>query len=62
MKINWRAKKFGMNLTWKTGDYHDHYFKKDVLLSADVLEKLIDMCLKFYELNPCHYCSSPRLS
>ena len=44
------------------GDYHDHYFKKDVLLLADVFEKLIDTCLKFYELDPCHYCSSPGLS
>ena len=32
------------------GDYHDYYFKKDVLLLADVFEKFIDMCLKFYKL------------
>ena len=44
------------------GDYHDHYLKKDVLLLADVFEKFIDTCLKFYGLDPCHYCSSPRLS
>ena len=44
------------------GDYHNHYLKKDVLLSADVLEKLIDTCLKFYRLDPCHYFSSPRLN
>ena len=35
------------------GDYHDHYFKKDVFLSADVFEKFIDRCLKFYKLDPC---------
>ena len=29
------------------GDYHDHYFKKDVLLLADVFEKFIDTSLKF---------------
>ena len=29
-------------------DYHDHYLKKDVLLSADVFEKSIAMWLKFY--------------
>ena len=45
-----------------SGDYHDHYLKKDVLLSADVFEKFIATCLKFYGLDPCHYFSSPGLS
>ena len=31
-------------------DYHNHYLKKDVLLSADVFKKFIAMCLKFYGL------------
>ena len=44
------------------GDYYDHYLKKDVLLLADVFEKFIVTCLKFYELDPCHYFSSPGLS
>ena len=44
------------------GDYHDHYLKKDVLLLADVFEKFIDTCLKFYKLDLCHYFSSPGLS
>ena len=44
------------------GDYHDHYLKKDVLLLADVFEKFIDTCLKYYELDPCHYFSAPGLS
>ena len=44
------------------GDYHDHYLQKDVLLLADVFEKFIDTCLKFYKLYPCHYFSSPELS
>ena len=36
--------------------------KKDLLLLADVFEKFIDTCLKFYGLDPCHYLSSPGLS
>ena len=44
------------------GDYHDHYLKKDVFLLANVFERFIDACLKFYELDPCHYFSSPGLS
>ena len=43
-------------------DYHDHYLKKDVLLLADFVEKFIKTCLKYYELYPCHYFSSPVLS
>ena len=43
-------------------DYHDHYLKNDVLLLADVFEKFIDMYLKFYRLEHCHYFSSPGLS
>ena len=43
-------------------DYHDHYLKKDVLLLADVFQKIIDTCLKYYELDACHYFSSLRLS
>ena len=44
------------------GDYHDHYLQKDSLLLADVFEKFISTCLKFYKLDPCHYFSSPGLS
>ena len=43
-------------------DYHDHYLRKDVLLLADVFEKFIGACLKFYELDPGPYFSSPGLS
>ena len=46
------------------GDFHSHYLKKDVLLLADVFEKINDKacCLKFYKLDPCHCFSSPGLS
>ena len=44
------------------GDYHDHYFIKDVLLLIDVFEKFIDTCLKYCGSDPCHYFSSPGLS
>ena len=43
-------------------DYHNHYLKKDVFFMADVFEKFIDTCLKYYGLDPCHYFSSPGLS
>ena len=43
-------------------DYHDHYLKQDVVLLADVFEKFIKTCLKYYELDPCQYFSSPELS
>ena len=29
---------------------------------ADVFEKFIKTCLKYYEIDPCHYFSSPGLS
>ena len=45
-----------------TGDYHDHYFKRDILLLADIFEKFIDSCLRYYGSDPCHYFSSPGLS
>ena len=40
-------------------DFHNHYLKKDVLLLADVYEKFILTCLKYYDLDPCHYFSAP---
>ena len=29
---------------------------------TDVFEKFISTCLKYYELDPCHYFSAPGLS
>ena len=42
-------------------DYHDHYLKKDVLLLTDEFEKFISTCLKYYELDPCHYFKCTRV-
>ena len=36
------------------GDYHDNYSRNDALELADVFEKFIATCLKFYRLDPCH--------
>ena len=41
--------------------FHNHYLKKDVLLSADVFQKFISTCLKVYELDLRHYFSAPGL-
>ena len=54
---NWD--KFGLK---NMGDYHENYFKKNVLLLADVFERFIGTCLKYYELDPCHCFSSPGLN
>ena len=40
---------------FKMKNMSDHYLKKDVLLSGDVLEKFIETCLRYYGLDPCHY-------
>ena len=42
-------------------DFHDHYFKKDVLL-ADIFDKFISTNLKYYGLGPCDYFNAPGLS
>ena len=43
-------------------DYHDWYLNYDVLLLADVFEKLKNNSLKNYGLCPSHYLSAPALS
>ena len=43
--------------------YHDFlYLKTYVLLLCDMFEKCIDVCLKCYGLDPCHYFSTPGIS
>ena len=44
------------------GDYHDLYLMSDVLLLADVLENFRSVCLKAYNLDPCHFYTSPGLA
>ena len=44
------------------GDGHDLYLKADVLLLADVFEKIIKACVDYYGLDSCHSFSSPGLS
>ena len=38
------------------------YLKTDVLLLCDVFEKFINICIEYYELDPCHYFSIPGLA
>lgn len=46
------------------GDYSDLYLKTDVLILADIFEKLRDDCLSpdAYRLDPAHYLSAPSFS
>ena len=57
LQIVWHT--FNFNLF---EDFCDHYLIEDVLLLADVFEKFILTCLKYYDLDPCHYFSAPGLS
>ena len=35
-------------------DFHNDHFKKYLLLLAEIFEKFIFTCLKYYDLDPCH--------
>ena len=43
-------------------DYRNFYLLTDVLLLADLLENLRDVCLQHYGLNPAHNYTFPGLS
>lgn len=53
---------FKMFAMTSLGDYHDIYLKTDVVLLSDVFEAFRNLCLKQYELDPCHFYTSPGLS
>ena len=42
--------------------YHDLYLKTDTLLLADVFENFRRVSIENYDLDPCHYFTSPGLS
>ena len=44
------------------GNHHDLCLKTDVLLLAHAFEKFINISLKCYGLDPCHYFSGPGLT
>ena len=50
--------KFG---TKNMGDYHDHYFKKKVLLLADVFERFIGYLLKILWIRSMSLFQFPRI-
>ena len=43
------------------GDYHDLYFKINILLLLEVFENFVDTCLEYYRLDSCHCFSSPEV-
>jgi hypothetical protein len=43
-------------------EYHHLYLKMDALLLTDVFEFFREICLKQYELDPCHLYTSQGLS
>lgn len=44
------------------GEYHDLYMDTDVHLLADVFENFRDLSLLHYQLDPCHFFTSPGLA
>ena len=44
------------------GEYHDLYLGSDVLLLADVFKNFRKTCKQDYDLDSCHYFTSPGLS
>ena len=53
----WKAFRIG-----NMGEYHNLYLLSDVLLLTDIFENFRKTCLQYYNLDPCHYFTSPGLS
>ena len=58
MKTIWFVKAFGTRKNMK----NEKYGWLSWSLFKNVFEKFIDTCLKYYELDHCHYFSAPGLS
>ena len=48
--------------TNELGEFHDLYFRTDVILLANVFEAFRDTCLQHYSLDPAHFYTSPGLA
>ena len=57
-----RAQKMLEEFCIDKDDYHDLYVQCDTLLLTDVFEKLKDMCLDIYGLDPSYFYSAPGLA
>ena len=44
------------------GEYHDLYLETDTLLLTDVYERIREICLEIYQLDPAHFLSTPGLA
>ena len=43
-------------------EYHDLYLETDTLLLTDVYERIREICLEIYQLDPAHFLSTPGLA
>ena len=66
--MQFKLKNMGEYGIWNTsklknmGEYHDLYLKSDVHLLVDVFKNFRKIFMQYYELDPCHYFTSPGLS